>query len=847
MYDRRRFLRIGAAASVAGATGISGVLNTAKASDAGHELASGGMDFSPRTHTQRKAVPSACWQCTTRCSIIGYVEDGRLVKIEGQPAAIRNRGRICAKGQGGVGQDNDPDRILYPLRRVGKRGEGKWKRVSWDEALGELAERLKKLRDAGTPEKFVFHYGRLKGGCNKLIKGAFMSTYGSSSIGNHTSICEGGKWVAQELTWGKHYDNWDAERTRYVLNFGSNVFEAHTNHVPVATRLAEAIGSGRARMVTFDVRLSNTAARSSEWLPVRPGTDLAVVLAMCNVIMREDLYKGEGEAFLEFVKATRNPNASTAEKIAALKEHLAQYTPEWAEEVSGVDAYAIARIAREFATVKPAVVISYRGAVAHYYGSETERAIQMLAAITGNIDNPGGRCKSVGAKWKYPKGPKNKPKAKKLKIFDGFKGQVAFPNHHVSNQVFNMIRDGSAGRPEVYMWYGYQPIYSNADCKANREVLMDETMIPFTVSTSPFYDESTEVADLVLPDTTYLERWDWEDNSSPDQVPEFYFRQPMVEPMGEVRDAADVFCELAERIGMPLGFSTQEEFVRLSCEMTPEIKAAGGFDYMRKVGVWHDPNAKPKFYSYMKEVPAEKLTGEKVLFDPDTGVYWDWSKSEAESEEEARSTGYTNTKHAYKGYIGQRVGGRVVAGFKPDKVNKSGYFELYSNLMEDKGFAPLPTYEAIPEHATMAEDDLILTTYKVNVQSHSRTQNCKWLTEIYHDNPAWINPETAARRGIADKDRIKVTSAVGEIETVARVTPAVVPGVIAVSMHCGHWAYGRYASGKRSPFGVDQLDDKWIWWKTHGEHPNWLIPNSPDPISGEQRWMDTVVRVQKVA
>ncbi len=839
MVTRRNFLKLGAVTATAALAG-QGALVSAR------EFEQGGKDFSPLTGNARAALPTACWQCVTRCPAIGYVEDGRLVKIEPQPNSIRTEGKMCDKGQAGVNQVYDPDRILYPLKRVGRRGEGKWKRISWDEALTEVADRLKKLRDDGHPEKFMFHYGRMKASSSKLIKSLFLANYGTGTIGNHTSICEGGKWTAQELTWGKHYDNWDVDNTKYILNFGSNVLEAHTNHVPVAQRLARALVDRRVKMVTFDVRLSNTAAKSSEWVPVRPGTDLAVALAMCNVVMSEDLYSGAGEAFLEFCKATPNRDASVADKAAALKAHLAAYTPEWAEEISGVSAARIRTLAREFATTKPACVMSYRGPVAHYNGNDAERAIQMLAAITGNIDNPGGRCRGVGAKWKYPKGPKSKPKAKKLKILDGFKGQAALPTHHMSHHVLKMIKDGRAGRPDVYMWYCYTPVYANGDVQENIDVLKDESLIPYTVCVNPFYDESAALADLILPDATYLERWDWEDMVSPNQIPEFYIRQPVVKPLGEARDFGDVVCDLAQRMGFPLGISSKEEFVKRSCEMTPGVKEAGGFEYMKTRGVWHDPKAKPKYYGYKKAVGADQLVKPDVIFDEATGVYWNWKKSKAKSLEEATKKGYAHTGSAYKGYVGQRIGDRVYAGFKPDKLNKSGCFELYSSIMEEKGFAPLPSYTPIPEHQNMRPDELILTTYKVAVQIHSRSANCKWLTEIFYDNPAWINPASADKLGIGDGDRIKVRSSVGALETIARVTPAVVPGTIAISHHCGHWEYGRYASGKKAPNGSDDDPDfARKWWKTNGAHPNWIIPNAPDPINGQQRWMDTVVEVAR--
>jgi anaerobic selenocysteine-containing dehydrogenase len=811
-------------------------------------LLKGGKDFSPRTGKERTAVPSTCWQCVSRCPIIGYVEDGKLVKISGQFDSIRTEGALCAKAQAGVNQVYDPDRVLYPLRRVGARGEGQWKRVSWDEALGEVASRLKTLRDEGHPEKFMFHYGRMKASSSKLIKSLFLANYGTGTVGNHTAICEAAKWTGQELTWGAHYDNWDFDNTRFVLNFGSNCLEAHTNHTAVAHRLVRAMVDRSVRMVTFDVRLSNTAAKSSEWVPIKPGTDIAVALAMSQVIMEDGLYRIEGEAFLKFCRFTADVNASTAEKVAVLKAHLAQYTPEWAETVSGVPAQKIRSLAREFALARPGCLISYRGAVAHYRGAETERAMQLLASITGNIDNPGGRCKAVGAKWSYPKGPKDKPKSKKLAILDGAKGQAALPTHHVSQQTFEMIKDGSAGRPDVYMWYCYQPVYSNGDCKTNIEVLKDESLLPFTVCVSPFYDESAALADLILPDATYLERWDWEDHVSPAQIPEYYLRQPIIKPLGEVRDFADVCCELAERMGFPLGVKSKEEFVKASCEMTPAVKAVGGFDYMKEHGVYHDPKAKPVYYSYAKKVKPEKLAADGVILDEATQVYWNWHKSKAKGEEEAREKGYTHTKNAYKGYVGQRIGDDVFGGFKPDKVNKTGYLELYSEIMKDKGFEPLPTYEPIPEHEAMKENELVLTTFKVNVQTHSRTQNCKWLSEIYHENPAWLNPETATQQGVAEGDIVKVRSEVGEILTKVRVTPAVVPGVVAISFHCGHWEYGRYASSKPSAMSdMPDPDSARIWWEgRNGVHANWIIPNMSDPISGQMRWMDTVVSLARV-
>ena len=777
-------------------------------------------DYSPETGKKREAIPSACWQCVSRDGIICYVEDCRLVKIEGNPWLPRTNGKLCARGQAGINQVYNPDRLLHPLKRAGKRGEGLWKRISWEEAVNELTAKLKEVKDSGHPEEIMFHYGRMKASSSKMIKDYFLTALGTGTVGNHTAICEGGKWSSQELVWGKHYDVNDVTNTNMILNFGCNVLEAHTSHIPFAQRTIKAVVDRGVKMVTFDVRLSNTAAKSKEWISIKPGTDGAVALAMCNVIMGKGLYDKE------FINTWTNVTPSQ------LKKHLKPYTAKWAEGISGVPAEKIRSLAIEFAKAKPGTTISYRGAVAHYNGNENERAIKMLDAICGYIDVKGGTCKAVGASWKNSF-KKPTTKTKKLKILDGFPNQAAYPTHHMSHQVLKMIKDGSHGRPKIYMVYCYNPAYVNGECKENIDILKDEKLIPYLVAVDVAVSETSDLADLILPDATYLERWDWEDMVSYDQIPEYYIRQPAVPPLGDTRDFKDVCCQIAKRLGLNLGFDSAEEFVRDACEKTPGVKDAGGFEYMKKYGAWVDPNAKPLYRSYAKEVKAGDLKDTTV--DKVTGVVWKGKDGED----------YTSTKDAYKKYVGQKIGDKVYKGFAPDKVNKSGKFEIYSILLKKKGFNPMPTYIPIPEHQKMKSNELILTTFKVSVQTHSRTQNCKWLSEIYHDNPAWINPKTAAKTGIKDGDKIKIKSNVGEITTKAKVTETIMPGVVAVSHHLGHWAYGEYASGEKTPEHVCEPDCDFKWWKEKGVHPNWVIPNDPDPINGQQRWMDTVVTVRK--
>jgi len=834
---RRNFMKFAAVSGAVLATG-EGLKSNALAGDIKTQT---GKDFSPKTGKERKAIPSCCWQCVSRDALIGFVEDGRLVKLEGNPKSTRTNGHICARGQGGVTSVYDPDRILYPMKRAGARGSGKWKRISWDEAIGELTGRIKKLRDAGEIEKFLFHYGRAKASSSKVVVGLAKAT-GTGSIGNHTGVCESAKWTAQEMTWGGHFDNWDIDSTKYMLIMGSNILETHTNHMSVAHRVMNAkVGRG-VKMVTFDVRMSNTAAKSDEWIPIKQGTDMAVILAMTNVVLNKGLYKGAGEEFLKYCKCTSKHDDSTANKIAALKKHYARYTPAWASKISGVSASKIEEVATEFATTKPAVLMAYRGPVTTYNGTDCERARQVLSSLTGNVDAPGTNCKAVGGSWNAYKVPKAKSNPKVKGIFDGApKGQpesYPFPTHHASHQVMSRIKAKGPGTFKLALWYCYTPWMANGNMGETEAVLKDESLLPYVISSDTSYGDSTHFADMILPDATYLERYDWEDMVDGSQIGENYIRQPLVKPLGEAQDMGDVMVKVCEGLGINVGFKSKEDYVKKTVNQTPGVKEAGGWDYMAKHGV-HSEGRK-KYYSYKKEVSESAVKASGVVYDEQAGVYWNPGKVGAKAGDS-----YYKTKNAFKGYVATKMGNKLIAGFKPDQINKSGYMELWSQVIKDAGYNALPEWIPAPNQKNMGSDDMHLTTYKVSVQTHSRTQNNKFLTEIYPNNHAWINPKDAGSRGIGNGDKIKVKSSIGEMETYAHVTENAQPGHIHISHHMGHIQYGRYASGNKAPDGRSDPDDKNIHWKWHGSHPNQVIPNRGDRLGGFQRWNDTVVQVRK--
>ncbi len=716
---------------------------------------------------EKKEIASACWQCVSRCSITAFTKGDRLVKIEGNPKSLRNEGKVCAKGQAGISQMYNPDRLLYPLKRMGKRGSGKWERISWEEALNLLVEGgeiegskvkgLRTLREEGTPEKFLFHYGRMVGTDYIINIYHFLRAYGSSSIGNHDSICNRAGSIAYMLTGdvspSKRFD--DAE---IILNFGRSLLDAGIDHIPIIRRVAKMRERG-VKIYTFDVRLSNTAAKSDKWIPVKPGTDLAVILALSHVLLREGLYNKE--EIEEVANVT----------VEDLHAHLARYNPKWAEEISGVPSTLLEEIAIEYGQAQAGACTSFRGAFMHFNGVQAQRAIYMLDVIAGNIGREvwrGGR-----PSWNYPFPRPERPDAR-LPIFNGDDGQFAVPDGSISHQILTQIKKGK-GRPEVYMVYCHNPVYANGNCNENIEVYKDTENIPFLVAVDVGLSETTELADLVLPDASFLERWTAEGKGTADGIPEYYIRQPVHAPLGESRNFVDVACEIGNRLNLNLGFNSAEEFIQAACNATSGLKEAGGFEYMKEHGIWHDHSVQPQMV-------------------------------------------------------------------KRGKVN------LFSQRLQDSGFSGLPGWISHPDHPDLAEDELILTTFKVNVHTHSRTQNCKWLMEIYHENPAWINAQTAERLGIEDDDWIKLKSSIGELVTKARVTQGVHPNAISISHHLGHWAFGEFASGKESAISTNNdSDTELVSWEDHGMHLNKIIPNYGDPISGAQCWNDTVVKLSKVS
>ncbi len=957
MLNRRIFLtRFGAASGLAlGAMSCGGggddddddddVVQSCELADvtdstslAGDVLDAGGSDFGGEigTPVERTAVATACWQCVARDAAIGYVEDGRLIKMEGNPKHLRTNGKLCAKGQGGPNQVYDPDRLLKPMIRSsvktwldagftagagptadrGSAGDG-WVPLTWSQAQAYVVQILKDLRDKGEPEQLMFHYGRMKASSSKIIKSHLLPLYGTATIGNHTAICESAKWTAQELTWGAHYDVNDFAQTKFILNFGCNPLVAHTSHIPISQRTSAALADG-IEMHTFDVRLSNTAAKSTKWYPIMPGTDLAVILGLCHEIVNNHAGKIDTDFINDWCYAGEFHGATGGSNVARITNWLNAegYSPTWAAGISGVAAADIVALAAKYMDNKPANVLTYRGAVTHWNGIQTERAAQLLQALSGGINVPGGRVQATGASWSSSW--KTQSGGAKLSLADGGADlyverelgtkKYLVPSHHANHQVFNVMVD-TATYPRVYMSYCYAPVFANGDVNQNMAVLKDRSKIEIVITCSTTFSEACELSDLVIPDATYLERWDWEDMVSYDQIPEYYIRQPVVPPIDGVRDFKDFFKDVMDDLGiLPKNsagddiawWADAEDFVKDACNVTPAVMAAGGFDFMKAEGTYHDPNATPNYNQQKASVDRATLftggvlnTG--IVFSPDDpaldsfssevpapveppsgtpGVFWDWAAGGASWDPATDAVpSYFDTKSGYKGWKARGTyGGALVRGFKPDKVSLTGLFEVYSQVIDHKiasydGDAVeaakwvWPNWMAIPDHDTVngSSGRFVMTTYKDRAHTHARTQNCKVLSELMHDNPAWINKDTADALNLSDGDKVKITNgdmlapgragSTEEITVNVRITEAIHPDVIALAHHVGHWQHGRYATAGTvtSPEGRnDDPDLDRIWWTEKGVRMNIVMPNAGDPIGGMQRYGDTVVTVTKV-
>ena len=809
----------------------------------------------PKNYKKATKIASVCLNCSTVCGIVGYVIDGKLVKLGGNPEDPNNGKTLCAKGQSGVTINNYPERLLYPLRRVGPRGGGRWQRISWDDAYAEMVKRIRPCLDEGHPEQVAIHIGR-----SRLadIMGRFLHAIGSPVLLNHRALCSLNKRAANYATIGDvDWESVDAERCKYLLNFGSNFYEAHQGAIHFLRRVVKGRYENGCKLVTFDVRLSNTAGRSDEWHAPLPGTEGAVALGMAHAIV------AAGDFDREFI--THWTNVS----IERLTDFLKPYTPAWAAARSGLRAEVITRLAREFIRQRPrCAAFTNRGSHAHYNGFNNDRAVILLNALAGSINQPGGYCYAEASEVPDNLFPMPVPVPPAPKIRTDLEDPPEYPlaNHWQKMKVGQLVYaylQAKRARLQVYFSYTLESPSTWPEGRSRTvDVLRDEKLIPFHVCSDVVYSEMAHYADLILPDATYLERWGLDARNNYELRTYVTLRQPMVPPAGESVNFADVLIQLGKRLGKPVEryfqFRDYEDFVRQRCRLVPPGDAKDGFEYMKRHGVLHDAKEPKSYDLFKKPLTRAQLTGARTA--PGTGIIF---QRNARGVEEA---------------IGILVDDRPVRGFK----TPSRKFEIQSDLVraqaarvkvQDDGW---PHYIPIPSHENLPEDRFHLVTFKWNVHTQARTAPQKFLTEIVHDNPLWINAATAAKLGIRSGDLVEITTyrprgntfeangqRLGSARIRAFVTEGIHPRVLAVSNSLGKLFGGRSALGRRGPRAEGPgYDPKLLpeeadfthnlWWsaadggKGAGTNINAILPIQPSPVTGMQSWYDTVCSIRRV-
>ncbi len=518
-----------------------------------------------RPPTQYEVVHTLCEQCVWRCGVRAKVKDGRVFKLDGNPHHPHAKGKLCPRGQAGIATLYDPDRLQYPLIRAGERGGGKWKRVSWEDALDYVASRMLEIKEKYGPEAMIFST------THNLIQTQFenlLKAYGSPNYGTQRSLCFNAMILSNLMTYGLEEPGRDYSSAQYIILTGRNLMEAISNSE--TQDLVAAIARG-AKVVMLDPRFTKTAAKASEWLPIKPGTDLAFHLALIHEIIENEMYDEE------FVQ---NYTVGFDE----LKSAVSGYTPEWAASKCEIPADAIRRIAREFALAAPHAFAHPNWRTSNFLNSfQTERAIAILNALVGNWNQPGGLVGGGGGEGEglgtIPQPPY--PRVSALRL-DGVPWK--YPLVPFKLGVFQELRDnilrGDPYQAKGWFIYRQNPLNSLPE---RRKTIEAFSKLEFIVTIDISMNDTAWFSDVVLPEATYLERYD------PLAVvgDSVFIRQPVVAPMYESKPGLWIFKELGERLGLGDYFQYQDEEDYLRKQLEPlgvtleELKELGHFPMPR--------------------------------------------------------------------------------------------------------------------------------------------------------------------------------------------------------------------------------------------------------------------------
>ena len=476
-----------------------------------------------------------CGFCHTNCGMVVETRDGVIERIRGNKEHPQNRGFLCPKGLAAKEFVYSPDRLKYPLKKTSSGFE----RISWDEALDTIADRLGKIKESHGPESLVW--------CNgapvtaPVLHGfiQFISAYGSPNITGVAHLCAVPRALAAQTVCGG-VGNADLENSRCILMWGANPTE--TRHVISGVRVTQIIKEVQAKggkLIVIDPWRTELAAIADDWIRIKVGTDLAFALAMLNVIIGEKLYDSE------FVD-------TWTMGFSELEEHVRQSTPEWAECITGVPADKIREVARTYATTEPATIYDGNGLEQQRNTVQTARAVVMLSALTGSIDVPGGKVTNPGVR--LSRYLTVRPESKRLSeeqypLFP----LLPFPS------VVDAILTGEPYSPKAMIVYHANPLLVNSNEKKVRKAL---EKLDFLVVSDVFLTATARLADVVLPDASEFEYSGFETYANAEGG-FMALREKVIEPVGESRPVFEVEYDLAKRMGLESYFpwTNTEEWI----------------------------------------------------------------------------------------------------------------------------------------------------------------------------------------------------------------------------------------------------------------------------------------------
>ncbi|MBZ0112674.1 MAG: molybdopterin-dependent oxidoreductase [Thermoanaerobaculia bacterium] len=788
-----------------------------------------------RVERKLSVVPTICFNCESGCGLLAYVdqESGEIRRFEGNPLHPGSRGRVCAKGPATINQIRDPDRILYPLKRVGNRDEASFERVSWEEVLDTLASRIRKALLENRHDELMYHVGRP--GHDKMMHHV-LGAWGIDGHNSHTNVCSSAARLGYTVMCGGDRPSPDYANAKTTLLLSAHLESGHYFN-PHAQRIIEAQQKG-GKLIVMDPRLSNTAAKADLWLPTWPGSEATVLLAIGHRLLTS------GRVDLDFLRdytnwqdtlqhlQAGNDTSSAAgfdEFLAILTAHYAEYTFERATAESGVDAERLERTTDWIANAGSAFSSHvWRGpATGNLGGWQIARAVQLINVLTGSVGAKGGTSLAGWNKF-VPDAPTPPGKQNRW-------NELLYPadyplTFHEMSILLPYLVD-SDHRIDTYFTRVFNPVWTYPDGTAWIDLLCDEERMGCHVALTPTWNETARYADFVLPMGLSAERHDLVSQET-HAGSWIGFRQPIHRVLAE---RAGETVEATWETNPGEVWEEEEFFLELSWRIDPD----GSLGIRRHFESPYRPGEKTTLDERYRWIFENSVPGLPAAAA---------AKGMTPLEYMRRFGAFEVTKDVYEVHREKGFG------------TPSGKIEIFSRTLEDWGWPEHSMPGSITSHVAkseLTEDEMVLIpTFRLATLIHSRSANSEWLYEISHNNPLWMHPSDAARLGVDEQSLVRVATSIGHFVLRPFVTEGLLPGIVACSHHLGRWHVprdgdktSRWAS---APVAMTRDGDitRWRrlgdeehepgWWRESGVHQNITFPVHPDPMSGMHCWHQKV-------